>query len=81
MHATARLVLSNLVYRTDVGNVFKADAACASRRAPPLADLVLRLVERDKSSKLDVLGFVDHSTSATAEFFDDAGMRNGLANH
>ena len=35
----------------------------------------------DEAAKLCVLGFVDHTHAAAAEFLDDAVVRDGLADH
>ena len=36
-------------------------------------------LEGDKAAKLGVLGLVDHTHSAAAQFLQDAIVRNGLA--
>ena len=36
--------------------------------------------QRDKTIEASVLRFIDHAHTATAEFFDDALMRDGAAN-
>ena len=43
-------------------------------------NLVRQELQGDKAVQLYVLGLVDHTHPATAEFFDNAKMRNGLAN-
>jgi hypothetical protein len=34
-----------------------------------------------KAPKISVLGFVDHTHASSAEFFDDAIVRDGLVDH
>jgi hypothetical protein len=43
--------------------------------------VVRQELERNKSSELQVLGLVNHTHPAPAEFLDDAVMRSGLADH
>jgi hypothetical protein len=38
-------------------------------------------LERDEAVKASVFRFVHDTHAATAKFFDDAVVRNGLANH
>jgi hypothetical protein len=38
-------------------------------------------LERDETVRASVFGFVHDTHAATAEFFEDAVVRNGLANH
>ena len=38
-------------------------------------------IESDEASKIDVLGFVDHTHTAAAEFLDDAVVRDDLPHH
>jgi len=38
-------------------------------------------LQGDKAVQLHVFGFVDDTHSLTAQFLDDAVMRNGLAEH
>ena len=44
-----------------------------------LGDFVGQELERDEATEFDVLGLVDDSHAATAEFLDDAVVRDGLA--
>src|SRR5882762_1985460 len=46
-----------------------------------LGDLVGQEFERDKAMQPGVLGLVDDSHAAATELFDDAVVRDGLANH
>ena len=79
------LVPSDLVDRADIGVV-------QSRGRPGLALKPLQCLmvlgepfrqelEGDKAVELDVLGLVDHTHSAAAEFFQDAIVGNRLASH
>ncbi len=38
-------------------------------------------LEGDKATELHILSLVDHAHPATAEFLDDAVVRDGLADH
>src|SRR5271156_850700 len=47
---------------------------------PILGYLVGQEFQRYKAAELHILRFVNHAHTTGAEFFDDAVMRNGLAN-
>ena len=60
---------------------FRAEADLASRRKRSRAGQRLRKeLESNKAAKFDVLSLVDHTHSAPAELFENAVVRNGLAN-
>jgi hypothetical protein len=42
-------------------------------------ELIGEELESDEAAELGVLGLVNHTHAATAEFFDDAVVGNGLA--
>jgi hypothetical protein len=46
-----------------------------------LGNIVREELQSDKTVELYVLGLVHHTHPAAAEFFDDAIVRNGLADH
>ena len=65
---------------------FRAEAACASRSKRLRAcgvwrEPVRKEFQGDEAVELGVLGLVDHSHAAATEFFEDAVVRDGLANH
>ena len=65
---------------------FSAEAARASRwkRSSAWAscgDVFGEELEGDEAAELDVFGLVDHAHAAAAEFFEDAIVRDGLADH
>jgi hypothetical protein len=45
-----------------------------------VSEIVGKKFESDEAAEASVFGFVDDAHSSTAEFFDDAVMRDGLAN-
>ena len=46
-----------------------------------MSNFVGQEFQRNETPKLGVLGFVDDTRSTTAELFDDAVVRDRLANH
>jgi len=50
-----------------------------SERVRVASDFIGQKLERDKAMETDVLRFVNHTHSATAQLFDDAIVRDGLA--
>jgi hypothetical protein len=46
-----------------------------------LGNVVREKLQCDKTVQLNVLGLVNHTHPASAEFLEDAVMRNGLAEH
>lgn len=44
-------------------------------------NIIWNKLQRDEAVQSKVLGLVDHTHTTTAEFFQDAEVRNGLANH
>ena len=51
------------------------------QRLRVLRDIVGEKLEGDKAAKVSVLGLVDDTHAAAAEFLDDAVVRDGLADH
>jgi hypothetical protein len=86
-HSEERLaiVLANIANRTDIRVIQRR---CSLRLALE-AGQCLRVtgnffwqeLEGNKTVKPVVLGLVDHAHTATTEFFDDAVVRDGLADH
>src|SRR5437868_1200486 len=56
-------------------------AAEAFERIRIVSDIGRNELDRNKASELCVFRFVDHTHATAAEFFDDAVMRDGLADH
>jgi hypothetical protein len=53
----------------------------AAERLRVFGDVVGKELESDKATELYVLSLVNHTHPAAAEFFDDAIVRDGLADH
>ena len=77
------LLIVDLVNGADVGMVesrgrlgFALEAAQGLRI---FGDIVGQELEGDEAAEFEVFGLVDDTHAATAEFFDDAVMRDGLA--
>jgi hypothetical protein len=60
------------------GTGFPAEALQGLR---VLGNVVRKEFQSDKALKIGVLGFVNYTHPTTAEPFDDAVVRDGLANH
>ncbi len=77
-------VSADLVERANVGMVQcrrRARLAAKSLQSLRIArQLVRQKLQRDKSPELGVLGLINNTHSAAAEFFDDAVMGNCAAN-
>ena len=76
---------ADLVDRADVGMVQRrrgpSFAAEAGQRLRVSGNVFGQELERDEAAKLGVFGLVDHTHPAAAELFDDAVVRDGLADH
>jgi len=46
-----------------------------------MRDIIRQELQSNKAVQLHVLRLVDHTHPATAEFLDNAVVRDGLANH
>jgi hypothetical protein len=55
--------------------------AKASQSLQVLGDVLREKRQGNKAAKLSVFGFVNYTHPATAEFLDDAVVRDGLADH
>ena len=79
------LVFADVVDRADVGMVQGrcglGFAAEAFEGLGISGDFVGQELEGDEAMKASVLGFVDHAHAAAAEFFEDAVVGDGLADH
>jgi hypothetical protein len=52
----------------------------AFKRLRVMGDIFRQELQRDETTKLGVLGFVDDTHASTTELLDDAVMRDGLPN-
>ena len=78
-------LLADVVDRADVGMVeggrgtsFTSETFQCLRVS---GNVVRQEFEGDKTTKLGVLGLVNYAHTAAAELFDDAVVRDGLADH
>jgi len=46
-----------------------------------VGNIIRQEFQGDETSEFDILGLVDHTHAASAKFFEDAVVRNGLADH
>src|SRR6202034_1248927 len=53
----------------------------SSQRLRLFGYIIRQELERDKAVQAEVFSLVDHTHPAATELFDDAVMRDGLANH
>ena len=88
LHRDERLALvsfADFVYGANVGMVQgRGCARLSCESVPALAGLVRHPragTSKRQSGEFGVLSLVDHTHPATAEFLDDAVVRDGLANH
>ncbi len=69
----------------DVGMVQRRSrpglASEAFERLRVVGNLIRQEFQGDETSEFDILGLVDHPHAASAQFFEDAVVRNGLADH
>jgi hypothetical protein len=79
------VLVVNFVDRADVGMV---ERRCrlrfplkAAERLRVAGDLSRKELERDEAVQLDILGFVHDAHTAAAELFDNAVVRESLADH
>ena len=79
------VLLADVVNGADIGMVQRR---CGLRFAPKsrqglgiAGHFVGQKLQRDKAVQARVLGFVDHAHATAAELFDDAVVRDGLADH
>ena len=79
------VLLANFVDGADVGMVESGGGAGFTAETfqglRVLRDVVGKKLQGDKAAKLGVLGLVDDTHAAAAEFFDDAVMAQRLANN
>ena len=87
LHGDERLalMLANFVDGADVGMIQcggSASFAAETFQSLRIAGKVFgKKLECDKATKLRVFGLVHHAHPAAAELFDDAVVRDGLADH
>ena len=79
------VVLADFIDGADVGMVQRGGgagfAAEAFERLWVVATVVRKELQGDEATELGVFGFVDHAHPAAAELFDNAVVRDGLADH
>ncbi len=79
------VVLADVEERADVGVVQRRGDACLALEAFDRLRIARQLRREEFDGNLPaeprVLGAIDHSHAAAAEFFDDAVVRDGLADH
>src|SRR5947207_2882916 len=79
------VVLSDFVDGADIGMVQRRSstgfAAEALQSLRVFRDIIGQELERDKTTEGDIFGLVNDTHPATAEFLDDAVVRDGLADH
>ena len=63
------------------GEEFELEAAKSFQSLRIVGNMVGEEFEGYEATKIDILGLVDDSHPATAEFLDDAVMRDRLADH
>ena len=87
LHGDERMtfVLADFVDRADVGMV---QGRRSTRLAPKafeslrvLGKFVRKKFQGNEAPELGVFGLIDHTHAAAAELFDDAVVRDGLADH
>src|ERR1700746_2587125 len=79
------VLLVNFVNGANIGMIERRSRARlplkALQRLRVRGDVFRKKFEGDEAAKLDVLRLIDDTHTATAELFDDAVMRDGLADH
>ena len=78
-------MFTDLVNRADIRMVKSGSRSCftteALERLRVLHNVIRKEFERNESSKIGVLGFIDHTHTTATELLDDAVVRNGLTDH
>src|SRR5450759_5371440 len=81
----ATVLLVNVVDGADVGMVQRRGGASfppqALQRMPVVSQIVGKKLEGDETAETCVLGLVDHTHPAAAEFFEDAVVQDVLFDH
>src|SRR5882724_6637688 len=79
------VLLSDLIDRADVGMVEGRSSLSFSLETSQglgvSGDLVRQKLQGNKTMESRILGLVNHTHPATADFLKDAVVRDGLANH
>ena len=82
---TLALVFADFVDGADIGMVEGGGGAGFATEALQslrvLRDIVRQELEGDKAAERGVFGLVDHAHAAATQLFNDAIVRDGLANH
>ena len=80
----ASAIFGNFVDGADVGMIQGRGGASFAAETfeglRVLGDVVRQEFQRDEAAERNILGFIDNAHPPTAELFDDAEMRDGLAN-
>src|SRR5215467_12243940 len=78
-----RSMLSNFVNRADIRMVQCRSCSCFTPKAfqslPLVGKMFRKELQRNKPAQVSVFGLENHTHSATAEFLENAVMRDGLA--
>ena len=79
------ILFANIVDRADVGMIESGGGlgltSKSRQRLCISGHFVRQKLERDETVQSRVLGFIDHAHAAAAQFFQNAVMRDGLADH
>jgi hypothetical protein len=82
---TSAIALADFVDSANVGMVKRRCRSCFPAETIECGSVFSNGVgeefQRDESAKRKVFGLIDNAHAATAEFLDDAIVRDGLANH
>jgi hypothetical protein len=87
LHCDKRLLvaLADLINRADVGMIQGRSRprfpTKSFQRLRVISHIIGKELQSDEASKMGVLGLVNHTHPAPAEFFDDAVVRNRLPDH
>ena len=79
------ILIADIVNHADVGMIERRSSLCfaleACQRLRVSRYFIREKLECHETVQSGVLGLVDHTHTATAEFLDDEVVRDGLANH
>ena len=77
--------LSNFINGADVGMIQRGSGASFTAKAFQglriAGDVVGEKLQSDEAAEFRVFGFINDTHASAAEFFNNAVVRNGLANH
>src|SRR5215471_5618485 len=79
-----RFMLSDFVNGADIWMIQCGSCSCFSPEAFESLQVVGKMfreeLQRDEAAQIGIFGFVNHTHSSAAELFENAVVRNGLAN-